>query len=115
MFAFGTSVERLRAGLSTDPYSGQETRSDWDHPEPPLTISEAFVASSSSSPVDGELRQEVLTTKSLYCDPAADVQAGDRIVSGSHTYTVTALPEADTNPFTGWQPVQEIPLEEVIG
>jgi hypothetical protein len=115
MFTHGTSVTRLRAGLKLDSYSGKETRSDWVHPEAPLLIDGAFVASSSSIGTPGELRQQVQTAKSLYCDPSADVQVGDRIVSGLHTYTVTALPEADVNPFTGWQAVQEIPLEAVIG
>lgn len=113
-FAAGVSVVRLRATPVLDPYSQLPVGTDWTTPGQ-LTITGAFVASASSSPVDGELRQEVLTTKSLYCDPAADVQVGDRIVSGTHTYTVTARPEADTNPWTGWQPVQEIPLEEVLG
>lgn len=114
MFAHGSTVQRLRAGLKIDPYSHRETRSDWAHPEP-LVIEDAFVASASSIANPGELRQQVQTAKALYCEPGADVQAGDRIVSGAHTYKVTALPEADQNPFTGWQPVQEIPLEEVLG
>lgn len=113
-FAAGATVVRLRAASSVDPYSKRPTAADWSAPDS-LTITGAFVASASSSPVGGELRQEVLTTKSLFCDPSADVRVGDRIVSGAHTYTVTALPEADVNPFTGWQPVQEIPLEEVLG
>lgn len=113
-FAAGATVVRLRATPALDPYSKRPVDADWTDPDS-LTIGGAFVASSSSSPVDGELRREVVTTKSLYCDPSADVRVGDRIVSGQHTYTVTAVPEADTNPFTGWQPVQEIPLEEVTG
>ncbi|WIB25425.1 hypothetical protein [Curtobacterium sp. MCSS17_015] len=114
-FAHGTSVQRLRAGLTIDPYSHKETRSDWAHPEPPLDIPGAFVASASSVGVADTNRQQVITTKSLYCEPGLDVQLGDRIVSGPHTYTVESLPEADVNPFTGWQPVQEIPLREVLG
>jgi len=113
-FAHGTSVRRLRAGLKVDPYSHKETRSDWTRPEP-LDIPGAFVASASTVGVADTNRQQVVTTKSLYCEPDSDVQVGDRIVSGGHTYTVDALPEADVNPFTGWQPVQEIPLREALG
>ncbi|GGL76961.1 hypothetical protein GCM10009706_14250 [Curtobacterium citreum] len=113
-FAAGATVVRLRATPVLDPYSQRPVGADWTAPNT-LTIAGAFVGSSSSSPVDGELRREVVTTKSLYCDPSADVRVGDRIVSGAHTYTVTAVPEADVNPWTGWQPVQEIPLEEVVG
>lgn len=113
-FAAGVTVVRLRATPVLDPYSQRLVGADWTTPDT-LTIAGAFVGSSSSSPVDGELRREVVTTKSLYCDPSVDVRVGDRIVSGQHTYTVTSVPEADVNPFTGWQPVQEIPVEEVTG
>lgn len=113
-FAAGTEVTRLRAAASIDPYSKRPVPGDWAAPDT-LVIAGAFVASSSSIASPGELRQQVQTTKSLYCTPGADVKVGDRIVSGAHTYTVTAVPEADTNPFTGWQPVQEVPLEEVLG
>lgn len=109
-FAAGVSVVRLRGTPILDPYSNLPTGISWEEPDR-LTIASAFVASSSSSTVRGELRQQQLTAKSLFCDPTADVRTGDRVVSGAHTYTVTARPEADTNPWTGWQPVQEIPLE----
>ena len=69
-------------------------------------------------------RSQILTEKSLYLtDPAADVQPGDRIRrggtldentgiwSGGTVLYVNARPEADTSPFTGWQPVVEIPLD----
>lgn len=113
-FAAGVSVDRLRAAPVTDPYSRKETGADWERAAR-LTIDRAFVASASSAPVDGELRQQVDTRKALYCTPGADVRVHDRIESAGHTYTVTAVPEADSNPFTGWQPVQEVPLEEVLG
>ncbi|MBF4628896.1 hypothetical protein [Curtobacterium flaccumfaciens] len=113
-FAAGVSVTRQRARMAVDPYSQRPVPADWTNPDL-LVIESAFVASASSSPTGGELRQQIVTTKSLYCTPGADVRVGDRIVSGQHSYTVTALPEADTNPFTGWQPVQEIPLDEVLG
>jgi len=113
-FAAGVAVIRQRARMKIDPYSKRPMPTDWNDPDT-ATINGAFVASASSVGITTELRQQVQTTKSLYCDPAADVRIGDRIVSGTHTYTVTAVPEADTNPFTGWQPVQEIPLEEVLG
>lgn len=113
-FPAGVSVVRQRARTAVDPYSQRPTASDWTDPAR-VTIESAFVASSSSVPNSGELRRQVQTRKSLYCAPDADVQVGDRIASGTHTYTVIAVPEADVNPFTGWQPVQEIPLEEVTG
>lgn len=111
---YGASVVRLRRSLVEDPYSGEPTMGDWSSPNE-LPIEGAFVASSSGVASTSEDRSYIVTFKSLYCDPSADVLAGDRIRSGSTVYSVPTKPEADTNPFTGWQPIQEIPLKEVTG
>jgi len=114
-FPHGQGVVRLRAGEKTDPYSETVTRSDWDNPDE-LPLEGAFVADASSSSARGSLRQPVTTLKSLYLsDPSADVLVGDRVRAGGVTYKVDAKPAADTNPFTGWQPVLEMPLLEVTG
>ena len=124
MFDFpnGQSVYRDRRGSSMDPYSQKERPTgEWDE-ELTITIENAFVASTSSAALRSATRSEILTAKSLYLtDPTADVRPGDRIrtadmpFTGSDPYFVHERPAADTNPFTGWQPVQEIPLEEVSG
>lgn len=112
-FAHGESIVRERRQPVTDPYNpDQEVPGPWDGHLDTLTVDGAFIASSSSvAPVDAS-REQVLTDKSLYCtDPDVDVRVGDRIRRGAEIYYVTARPEADTNPFTGWRPVVEIPLE----
>jgi hypothetical protein len=115
MFDFGETVVRRRPIRTPDPYDPDATvPGDWDDAEE-LELPGAFIASSSSAAVQSATRTQVLTEKSLYCDPALDVRALDRVIAGGHTYTVDALPQADVNPFTGWQPVQEIPLTEVLG
>ncbi|MET4094569.1 hypothetical protein [Arthrobacter sp. UYCu712] len=112
---FGGAVERLRRRLVVDPYSREQTQADWTDPLR-LSLDGAFVASSSGTAQVSEDRSYIITTKSLYLtDAGADVLAGDRIVSAGITYKVPTKPEADTNPFTGWQPVLEIPLQEVTG
>ena len=80
-----------------------------------ITIPGAFVASSSSSSLKNATRGEVLTAKSLYCAPDADVQVGDRIRADGVEYYINVLPSADKNPFTGWRPASEIPLDNSLG
>jgi hypothetical protein len=113
-FADGQSVVRLRARTGTNSYS-QTSRLDWTQEPDTLVIEGAFVASSSSVQSRQADRVQIITDKSLYCEPGADVVALDRIKAGGVTYSVPAVPSADVNPFTGWQPVQEIPLEEARG
>lgn len=112
-FPFGELVVRERRQMVTDPYDpGAQVPGSWDDPLDVLPLEQAFVASSSSvAPVDATRRQ-VLTEKSLYCtDPNVDVQVGDRIRRGTELFYVNARPAADTNPFTGWRPAVEIPLD----
>jgi hypothetical protein len=114
IFSHGEAVIRLRAKTKTDPYSQAESP-DWSQDPDEVPIDGAFVAASSSVQSRQADRVQVITDKSLYCDPGADVVELDRIKAGGVTYSVTAVPSADVNPFTGWQPVQEIPLQEVRG
>lgn len=124
-FPFGELVVRERRQPVIDPYDpGTQVPGSWDDPLTYLPLEQAFVASSSSTaPVDAT-RSQILTEKSLYLtDPHADVLPGDRIRrggvldedtgvwSGGDVLYVNVRPAADTNPFTGWQPVVEIPLD----
>lgn len=112
-FPFGETVVRERRRPVIDPYDpGTSVPGSWDDPLDVLTIEGAFVASSSSTAVTDATREQILTDKSLYCtDPNVDVRAGDRIRRGADVFYVNSRPEADRNPFTGWQPVVEIPLD----
>ena len=111
-FPHGESVTRERRLPVTDPYDpGATVPGSWSDPLDVLVLHGAFVASSSSTAPANATRTQILTAKSLYAAPDVDVRAGDRIRRGGETYYVNARPEADTNPFTGWQPVVEIPLD----
>lgn len=119
-FPSGQTVYRDRRATLTDQYNPARTirEADWD-PALTIVLPGAFVASSSSLPRSDATRSQLLTEKSLYLsDPTADVVARDRIrVGGTKAdltsgtpYLVEARPDADVNPFTGWQPAIEIPL-----
>ena len=114
-FDYGQTVVRERAKPILDPYSQEQIGEDWANPDK-LTLDDAFVSSSTSTANTGEIREQVVTSKSLYLEePDADVQLGDRIRTPGHLYVIEVLPEADVNPFTGWQPVREVPLVEDTG
>lgn len=123
-YPFGETVFRDRRARIADPYRPTvTTEDDWD-PDLTIELPGAFIASSSSSARADATRSEILTDKSLYLtDPDADVIPRDRIRQGGTledldsgtAYMVKVRPQADTNPFTGWRPVAEIPLERVEG
>lgn len=123
-FPFGQTVWRDRRASVADPYkAGKQTRGEYD-PSLTIEIPGAYVASSSSTRLADATRSEMLTLKSLFCaNTTVDVLAKDRIrVGGTKAdmasgtpYIVDARPEADVNPFTGWQPVVEIPLNLTEG
>jgi hypothetical protein len=124
-FPFGQTIYRDRRDQVTDPYNPSRTADgDWDAALT-ITLAGAFIASSSSVSPSDATRDEILTNKSLYVtDPAADVRPRDRIRTagmafdgsdGTRPFYVRVRPDADINPFTGWQPVVEIPLELVEG
>lgn len=128
-FPFGEQVVRERRQPITDPYDPDtQVPGSWGDPLDYIELEQAFVASSSSVARMDATRHQILTEKSLYLtDPAADVQPGDRIRrggvldedsgtwSGGELLYVNVRPAADTNPFTGWQPVVEIPLDMAEG
>ena len=62
-------------------------------------------------------RTGALEAKSLYCRPDTDIQLGDRVREGTSgpQYPVDGIPAADTNPFTNWRPVREVPLARAAG
>ncbi|MGV8852831.1 MAG: hypothetical protein ACOH1M_09740 [Rhodoglobus sp.] len=112
---FAVPVLRERRKRIVDPYNpGKTIAGPWADPDTiPL---KGFVASSSSSALKDATRNQVLTAKSLFLsDPTADVLVGDRIRVGTEKYEVEAIPAADINPFTGWQPAVEIPLTGATG
>ncbi len=114
-FAAGVKVVRLRRKPEPDPLNpARERRGSWDDAEA-VEVVNAFVASVSSSASRSATREMVISSKSLFCPPGADVVAGDRIVFDGVTFEVAENTVADVNPFTGWQPVREVPLKAVSG
>lgn len=114
-FTAGATVVRVRRKEIIDPYSGQTTLGDWESATE-SNIDGAFVSSSSTSANSSAARNELLEDKSLYLhDPNSDVQAQDRIKADGVIYTIDGMPSADKNPWTGWQPVREIPLKRWVG
>lgn len=112
---FGGAVVRERRTPVADPYNPARTvPGSWDDPDR-LPLEGAWVGSSSSTSTRDASRKEILTAKSLYCQPDADVLPGDRIRIPGYLGQVEVRPSADINPFTGWQPLLEVPLEEVTG
>lgn len=116
-FSAGETVIRERRVPVVDPYDPTtEVAGTWDDPLDTLTIENVFIASTSSASPADATRSQILTQKSLYCTaPDVDVKAGDRIRRGPELYYVNDRPAADQNPFSGWRPVVEIPLDMTEG
>jgi hypothetical protein len=115
-FAHGQTVLRDRRPQIADPYDPSRTiPGDWDAATT-VTIEGAAVLSDATSAIPDGARSELASGFTLFCsDPAADVQVGDRIRAGGMTLYVNSLPSSDVNPFTGWQPVREVPLDHTLG
>lgn len=114
-FEVTSGFVRERARLVGDPYDPDAPGvPDWSDPDR-LPV-DAYFASQSSTEQSDPVRAQLVTTKQLvFDDPHVDVRRGDRIRLGSSVWVVTGFPEADVNPFTGWQPTLVCNLEEVVG
>ena len=115
-FAAGSTVYRDRRTSVDNPHNPARPKTgSWRDELDTITL-DGYVASSTSTSRSTATRSEILTAKSLFLtDPNADVQPGDRIRAENYVGYVEARPEADTNPFTGWQPYVEIPLTQSEG
>jgi hypothetical protein len=117
MFPHGQTVFRDRARVAPSPHNPDRMVPAPIEDDPnTVELEGAWVASASSVDTSDAARTQTVSAKSLYLDdPDADVRVGDRIRCGGLVGWVRARPEAVVNPFTGWQPVVEIPLEIVEG
>jgi hypothetical protein len=109
------TVYRDRRKRVTSEYNPAATvPGSWNDPDT-IELPAAWISfTTTSASVDGARSQQIVLA-TLYDPQHGDVQAGDRIRSGSDTYSVTSTPFRQTNPFTGWAPYTEVPLEEVTG
>jgi hypothetical protein len=123
-FVFGEKVIRDRRERVVDKYRPTVTTEGEFDASLSIELAGAFVASTSSTAIPDADRSQLLTAKSLFLtDPDADVLPRDRIRVGGLVddfttgtpYLVVARPAADINPFTGWRPGVEIPLENAEG
>ena len=112
-----TKWRRLRARKVDDPYSGEQTGEDRNHPDV-LEFAGALSSSSSMRTPDA-LREETTSTAYLTStDPSLDIMPGDRIRAmpdDGRCWEVSGYPSRDQNAFTGWRPTIEIPLSEYRG
>lgn len=120
-FGNGVTVFRDRRATAVDPYNPSRTEPGaWGSS---IAIANAYIGPASSVAVSEPTRNQVQEQLALFCAPTDDVQRGDRIREGGTlgdlnsgvAYLVQELPDAPRNPFTGWQPVLEVPLERVVG
>ena len=114
MFPYGETVDRLRAPLVADPYSGAATQRDWVNAVS-LPIADCAVDPGGSVESRTVNREPIVTTPTLYAPFAADILSGDRIVSASGTWEVDGHGARWASPFTGWQPGAVFPLRRADG
>jgi hypothetical protein len=111
-------ILRDRPATEPDPYNPGRTRpaATWDDaatitlPDTP----DAWIGTPSIQASGDPARSSTSSTASLFCDATVDVRQGDRLRYGGHTFIVQAVPLSTPNPWTGWQPPVEIPIQEVI-
>lgn len=123
-FNEGQTVFRDRRSSVTNPANpDRQIEGEFD-PDLTIELPGSWIASSSSVAPTDATRSQILTQKSLYLtDVTADVRPRDRIRDGGTKedldsgipYVVEVVPEADRNPFTGWQPYKEVPLKSATG
>lgn len=107
-------VVRVRPKQIADPYSNGQVPAGWDKATE-TEIPGGWIAQSSTNRLVTATRAQLVESRSLYCDPSFDIAETDRIRDGGVTYEIDGLTAADTNPWTGWQPVREVPLSRVVG
>lgn len=122
-FGDGTeTVYRDRRPLHPDPVNpGRQVPGTWSEALDTVALPGCYVATTSTSMIPNNARKEGVVYKSLFIpNVGADVRTGDRIrqvlASGDDfAYQVDQIPAADRNPWTGWQPVLEVPLQGFKG
>lgn len=116
-FPYGDTPVRQRAQQVADPYNPSRTVEDWTLPTVDLPLTGCYINSTSTNVLPAAARTQQDIYKSLFSpDPTVDVKVGDRILDvDGYLYQIKDRPVRDRNPFTGWQPIAEIPLTGVQG
>lgn len=113
MFTFGETVTRLRAGIATDPYSGEPVHS-WTTPARLPINGVAVEPRPSGEPVQ-DARNAVMSGFTLYMPRGADVTPADRVEVRGQVYAVLGEPADWRSPYTGWAPGVVVQVERVAG
>lgn len=116
-FPFGETCTIVRAGVTTDPFSGEATQ-DWDNPVETTVPTPCAVYASiiTESNLLGDIATPllVLSTLTAVLPYGSDITETDvlRIDTGPYasSYNVKAV-KAWKNVFTGWAPGVEVRLE----
>ena len=101
-FRYGVTVTRLRRQLVPDPYSGEDTLSDWSQ------ATERAFAGCAVVPVSSEEaptvdRQALASMRTLFAPYGSDFTPEDRVrLADGSIWNVAGHPEHWHNAFTDW-------------
>lgn len=114
-FPFGEAVHVIRAGVSTDPYSGSSTADDWDNPAAEFDVAGCAVANGGSTEIAQTDRQSVEADYDVFMPAGTDITAYDRLVVRGETCEVVGRPFEWRHPMTGWTPGVFVQAKVVLG
>ena len=101
-FPHGETVTRQRGSATADPFSGENTATDWSSPTEVDYV--CAVAQTATDDPRMVARDAVVSDFTVYAPEGADILPGDRLVIRSLTCEVVGRPFEWSNPFTGWTP-----------
>lgn len=113
-FPYGETVTRLRRGLVSDPYSGEDTLADWATATS-VDIELCAVVPGGSIEPSQDAREAVATDFIVYAPTTSDVVAQDRLVVRGLTCDIVGRPADWRSPFVDWWPGLEIKASIVEG
>jgi hypothetical protein len=120
-FPHGQTIYRDRRAAAAGSYNPDATKRTgaWGDE---LALPGAYLDIPSATAPGSGTRSQALSERVLFVpDQALDVQKGDRIRIGgtveepTEVWFVNVPPARVKNPFTGWKPPMEIPLEQTEG
>lgn len=114
MFPHGETVTVLAGTPVVDPYSGEETGTDWDAPTSVDVTGVAVEPRPSGEPVQ-DARNAVTSGFTLYFPAGSVVTAANRVRVRGHVYSVIGEPADWRSPYTGWAPGIVVQVGRVEG
>lgn len=108
------TVEVIRAGVTVDPFSGEEIAEDWNNPTVTVVPNCIIEPRTTSEPVPNG-RTAVITGYTVHMPYGSDVTAKDRVRLYGETWNVDGYPFKWKNAFTGHEFGLEVQLKKVDG